>query len=299
MTLKGVIPVIPTPFSENGQDILYDKFSDIIQMTLHEGASAVMLFGAGGEFYKLTDSEKVNLLKLAVEVSSGRGGVVTTVTPHSTLHAQRQAVLFQEMGARAVNIMPPSFASPSPSMILEHIVEVSRAIRVPLIIQYAPALTGSGIPLEVFEKIRENVGGELYIKVEASPTGPAITALLDSAGDGYNIAIGNGGECLFEAWQRGARVVMPGGAFVKPYCDFINAWEKGNRELALSLYNKFLPYLHFIYRNIEEFVYMEKYVLMERGYLDAPTCRKPGITPDGTTLEILSIIADRVKKDFY
>ena len=53
----------------------------------------------------------------------------------------------------ALNMMPPSFAMPTQDMIAEHLTEVAGAVSIPLIIQYAPALTGMGIAAETFEKI--------------------------------------------------------------------------------------------------------------------------------------------------
>jgi 4-hydroxy-tetrahydrodipicolinate synthase len=281
--LKGSVPVIPTPFSQDGSEILYERFTALINKVLEEGASAVMLFGAGGEFYKLTGEEKARLLDEAVGVCRGKVPVVATVTAHATRNAIKEAETFQKAGADFINIMPPSFGLPSGIMIRDHIVELSKAIGVPLILQYAPALTGSAISNEVFAHIAERTGNELYIKIEAVPTGPALTSLLNATGGKYRIIIGNAGECLYEALERGAVAVMAGAAFVKPYMDIIAAFERGDKDSALERYMIFLPYLHFIQRHIEEFISMEKLVLQRRGVLPNAACRMPAMYPDSHT----------------
>jgi dihydrodipicolinate synthase/N-acetylneuraminate lyase len=48
--LKGVIPVIPTPFTEDGTYIEYDSFAKLVELAIKDGANAIALFGAGGEF---------------------------------------------------------------------------------------------------------------------------------------------------------------------------------------------------------------------------------------------------------
>lgn len=296
---KGIIPVIPTPFSDDGERVLYDQFAKVVDLAIREGANSIMLFGAGGEFYKLTEAEKQGLLVEALQVCSGRAGVAVTVTSHATRQAVREAEAYQKLGAGLVNIMPPSFAAPTGAMVMEHIVGVARAVSVPVMIQYAPALTGSGISNEVFAQIADRIQGELYIKVEAIPTGPAITAVIEATRGRCNVVIGNGGECLYEAWERGAVSVMPGASLVKPYHDIITAFESGDREMAWNMYRAFLPYLHFIHRHIEEFVYMEKTILMERGILSTNTCRKPAMSPDQVSLQILMRAYHCVQEYFY
>ncbi|MDR0656642.1 MAG: dihydrodipicolinate synthase family protein [Treponema sp.] len=297
--LKGSIPVIPTPFSLDGSEILYDRFAAIIDNAIQEGAASIMIFGGGGEFYKLTARERGRLLKEAIQVCKGKIPVVATVTQHATRNAIQEIEAFQKAGADVINVMPPSFAAPSGIMIRDHIIELSKVVKVPMMIQYAPALTGSAISNEVFAQIADSTRNELYIKAEAVPTGPAITSIMKATGGRYSVIIGNAGECLYEALDRGAVAVMPGAAFVKPYCDIMTAFEKGDKDKAFELYMIFLPYLHFIQRHIEEFVSMEKLVLQQRGLLPNAVCRMPAIYPDNYTSSLLMKICQHVIHHFY
>ncbi len=299
MLLKGTVPVIPTPFSQDGGHILFDAFAQIIEQAMDESATAIMLFGAGGEFYKLTQEERCLLLKEAKQVCGNRAQVAATVTEHATLHAERQALLYQEMGAAAINIMPPSFGAPTSAMVQQHMMDVARVVEVPLMIQYAPALTGGTLPNEIFAAIAQRVKGELYIKIEATPTGPAITSLLEATQHKFHVVIGNGGECLYEALERGAVATLSGAAFIKPYQDIIDAFRQGDRANARKKYDAFLPYLHFIHRHIEEFISMEKMVLEARGLLPNHTCRQPTMLPDETSRKLLMEITAYVLEQFY
>ena len=297
--LEGVFPVVPTPFSEDGGAVLYDRFAEVVEMCIREGASAIVLFGAGGEFYKLDAREKETLLQTALEVCGKQTPVIATVTQHATQHAVREAAHFAACGVAAVNLMPPSFGAPTPAMVREHILAVAAAVQMPLIIQYAPALTGGVLPAALFAEVAERAGGELYIKVEATPTGPAISAIEAATGGRYRMIIGNGGECLYEALCRGGAGVMPGAALVKPYCDIIRAFRGGEQEDAYRLYCDFLPYLHFIHRHIEEFVAMEKMILQRRGILQNHVCRKPDMVPDEVSAKLLMRHVDAVCRAFY
>jgi 4-hydroxy-tetrahydrodipicolinate synthase len=285
--IKGIIPVVPTPFSDDGSTILYDRFRAIVELVIQEGADAIMLFGAGGEFYKLNGEERRRLLVEALQICKDRIPVAATVTAHATIHAIEEADSFQRMGVGLINIMPPSFGAPTGIMIRDHILDLAKTIEIPIMLQYAPALTGSVIYNEVFSQIADAAGNDLYIKIEAVPTGPAISKLVTETKGKYHVIIGNAGECLYEALERGAIGVMGGCAFVKPYRDIIDAFGRGDRQKAYELFNLFLPYLHFIHRHIEEFVSMEKMILCWRGILKDMVCRSPNMYPDSYSVDLL------------
>lgn len=296
--LKGVIPVLPTPFTDNGKYVDFGSVENLVEMAIRDGAHALCLFAAGAEFYKLSQEEKKELYHRVIMANKGRVPLVPTVSSHATALAVREAIYYEKKGAAALNMMPPSFAMPTQDMIAEHLIEVAGAVSIPLIIQYAPALTGMGIAAETFEKISKGGNRELYIKLEAQPTGPAITALKKQTSDRFEIIVGNGGDCMYEALVRGACAVMPGAALIRPYRMIYDAFEKENPEEAFKLFNRSLPYIHLMQRDIESFVAMEKVILKRRGILKNAVCRQPNRYPDSQTLKLLERHLEYIRKEF-
>lgn len=287
--LKGIIPVIPTPFSENGEKADIEVFQRLVEHGIDEGANALCLFAAGAEFYKLTKEERKELLNAAVAVNQGRVPILVTVSEHATLLAEREASYYQEHGADAINIMPPSFAAPSGPMITRHLARVCKSVSIPAMIQYAPALTGMTIALEAFREIMESGSiPELYVKLEASPTGPLITSFQNATKGKYHIVVGNGGECMYEALERGACAVMPGLSMVRKFREIYDMYSAGNAETAYKMFQRFLPFVHFMLRDIEQFVAMEKIILRDKGLLPNTLCREPNNYPDPYTINILN-----------
>lgn len=297
-TLKGIIPVIPTPFTDDGKYVDYGNFEDIVDMAIRDGAHGICLFAAGAEFYKLTMDERKELFQRALQANKGRVPIVATVSSHATVLAIREAIYYEKKGAAALNIMPPGFASPTSEMLVKHLRTIADSVRIPIIIQYAPALNGVEIPCSTFEGIGEKNSRELYIKLEASPTGPAITALRSKTHNKYGIIVGNGGECMYEALFRGACAVMPGAALIRPYRMIYDAFEKGEKEKAFDLFNKYLPHIHLMQRDIESFVALEKIILKKRGIMRNTVCRQPGKYPDKQTLALLEQHLDYVYREF-
>lgn len=286
-SLRGIIPALPTPFTDDGRYVDYGNFEKLVEMAVRDGAHALCLFAAGAEFYKLTLEERKELFHRALSANRGRLPLVATVSSQAAVLAVREATYYEKKGAAALNIMPPSFGSPSQSMVTEYLTEISSSISIPMIIQYAPALNGMNIAAETFCKISENQTHELYIKLEASPTGPAITALKKATGNKYGIIIGNGGECMYEALLRGACAVMPGAALLRPYRMIYDVFEEGNEKKAFDLFNLYLPHIHLMQRDIESFVAMEKMILNKRGIMKNFVCRKPCNYPDSQTIALL------------
>ena len=73
--LDGVIPVIPTPFSD---DELIDEASlrQAIEFVAHRKMAALCLPAYGSEFYKLTDVEHETVVGIAIDQASGKSPVV-------------------------------------------------------------------------------------------------------------------------------------------------------------------------------------------------------------------------------
>ena len=64
--LYGVVPVIPTPFTET-EEIDENALRTLIDFAVTTGVSAACLPAYASEFYKLTDEEKLRVVRIAVE----------------------------------------------------------------------------------------------------------------------------------------------------------------------------------------------------------------------------------------
>jgi dihydrodipicolinate synthase/N-acetylneuraminate lyase len=74
-TLTGAVPVIPTPFQED-ESIDYDALASCIEFAARVGVSAVCLPAYASEFYKLSESEREQIVETAVRAAAGRVSVI-------------------------------------------------------------------------------------------------------------------------------------------------------------------------------------------------------------------------------
>ena len=80
-SLSGVVPIIPTPFTEQ-EEIDEGALRDLIEFAIAGKVDAVCLPAYASEFYKLTDPEKLRVVKIAVDHSAGRVKIVAQSNIH-------------------------------------------------------------------------------------------------------------------------------------------------------------------------------------------------------------------------
>ena len=61
--LKGICPILPTPFLDNGE-VDYESLKNLVEFMLAAGVSGIALFGNASEAFALTQSEKAKIAKV-------------------------------------------------------------------------------------------------------------------------------------------------------------------------------------------------------------------------------------------
>ena len=279
--IKGICPIIATPFKENG-DVDYKGLEKLVGALIDGGCHAVTLFGIAGEYYKLTDEERIKMAEITIAVCKKKGGTsILSVTDHSTEIAAKRAKQFEDMGADCLMMLPPFFLKPGAGWLYEHMKAIGKAVSIPVMAQYAPEQTGVAIAPDMFKKLGAECPNIIYYKIECKPAGPYITNLIKMTNpETTKIFVGNAGFQLIEAMDRGAIGAMPGCSMYDVYLDIYNHYVNGDREGAIELHNKILPMLNHIRQNVEQIISFEKRILKKRGIIDSDYCRKPSYDTD-------------------
>lgn len=280
--IKGICPIIATPFLENG-DVDYAGLENVVATLIKGGCHAVTLFGIAGEYYKLTDEERLRMAEITIATCKKYGGTsILSVTDHATEIAEKRAAQFAEMGADCLMMLPPFFLKPSAGWLYQHMKAIAKAApNTPIMAQYAPEQTGVAIGPDVFKRLGEECPNIIYYKIECKPAGPYITNLIGiTSPETTKIFVGNAGFQLIEAMDRGAIGAMPGCSMYDVYLDIYNHYVDGDRAGAIELHNKILPMLNHIRQNVEQIISFEKRILKRRGVIGSDYCRKPSYDTD-------------------
>ncbi|OZB98229.1 4-hydroxy-tetrahydrodipicolinate synthase [Paenibacillus sp. XY044] len=138
---QGVIPAMVTPFDDDGR--LHEKIvRQMIRRLLQAGVHGIFVLGTNGEFFAMSDDEKVELVRIAADEIAGKvplyagSGAVTTA---ETVSLSRK---LEEAGADVLSIITPYFVPVNPSEIYEHFAAAAGSTDLPVVLYNIPARTG-------------------------------------------------------------------------------------------------------------------------------------------------------------
>lgn len=182
----------------------------------------------------------------------------------------------------AVGLSASSFRLPSPSAgdLYNHMKLVGQAVKIPVMVQYAPEQTGVAIEPGVLQRLGNEVENIIYYKIECKPVGGYITRLLQLTEGRAQVLVGNAGYQMIEAFDRGATGAMPGCSMYDLYLKIYDLYFAGNRKEAIVVHNDLLPMLNHIRQGVEQIIFYEKKILKKRGFIESDYCRLPSFTAD-------------------
>ena len=274
--VQGVSPVLQTPFTDDG-DVDYEGFRRVVRHVMSTGVTSVMFPGFAGEFYKLSEAERTRLTELLIAEARDFPGVavVAAVQDHATRLAVERARWSVAAGADVINLLPPFLLGPSAEHIDYHLRQVLAAVApVPVVVQYAPTETGTGLSAEALAAIAADHSNFALVKVESSPPGPFITELAELPQPLASLE-GYAGVQLPDAIRRGAVGTQPGSSFTEIYVEIWRLFAAGDEAGGRALHGRLLPYISYWMLHTEIINAAEKLISQRRGLIASDHCRAP------------------------
>ena len=274
----GVIPILPTPFSESGEiDEL--AFRNVIDAAIQDGVDGLAMFGLASEYAKLADAEKLRLTRILVQHTAKRVPVIVSITHHSLEVARKEAAEAIRIGADALMIMPPFLMTPSLEAVRGHVSAIAAETDAPVIVQYAPIQTGSNLTAEILYALHQKHPNFAYVKVDLVPSGPMISRLRSLSRESLKTMVGYMGLHLPQDVERGAVAVMPTVSLARAFVELFRLL-KNDPDRGRKLHERLLPMLTFMMQSVEMLIAVEKLLLQRRGLLTSAYCRSPAFTLD-------------------
>ena len=158
----GLVHTPITPFKRD-HSIDYDTYAKVIEFHVKHGAEALALPMPEGEDMSLTDPELRQMLEFAIKQVKGRVPVIAHVSDAGTSIAVERAVHAEKTGAAAIVSHPPYFWHPKPAMIVEHLVRIAAAVKLPFFVFNPPvesvgAALSSDMILQLVERVPNLAG---------------------------------------------------------------------------------------------------------------------------------------------
>lgn len=291
--LFGSVPIIPTPFTAD-ESIDEAALRDLIEFAISSGLQAVCLPAYASEFYKLTDDEKLLVVKIAVEQSAGRLQIVAQSNHPSLKVAIGLAKANIAAGANIISLAIPRIFILPEAAIKEYLSEFFAAIPdTPVLVQdFNPG--GSSISVSLINELRLQHTNFKYLKLEEPLCAPKFEEIITVTEGTIGVFEGWGGLYLLELIPVGIAGVMPGLAVSDILQKIFFLRKKGEDTKAFELFERVMPQIFFSLQNMELFHYAEKELLMARGVLKNSNSRKAAYIPDASSVAYIKELNQRI-----
>lgn len=290
MSLRGVFPVLPTPFAPDGAP---DEaaFRRLIDFAVEAGVDGIVFPGMASEVETLSAAERGRLVGVLGAHLGGRLPFIVGASHADPAESAARAREGMAVGAVAAMIMAPPHAGQEVAKHVAFYAAVAAAAPgIAIMLQNAPAPNGAGLPPEKVAEVAAGVPAIRYVKEETLPCGQHVTRILAAAKGGLEGVMGGAGaRFVLDEFARGANGTMPALELADAHAAMWRAWSRGDRAEARRLYNLTLPLLVF---QMTFRVRATKEVLKRRGLLEHTGARATGPKFDaGDVEEIGALIA--------
>jgi 4-hydroxy-tetrahydrodipicolinate synthase len=152
--LGEVLTAIVTPFKKGGS-IDYERFRELAQHLLDHGSDGFVVAGTTGESPTLTDDERLELFRVAVDAVDGQGTVVAGTGTYSTAHSVHLTRAAHESGVDGFLVVTPYYSKPPPRGIVEHFKAISAESDRPIVVYNIPSRVVINIEPETMAELAE------------------------------------------------------------------------------------------------------------------------------------------------
>lgn len=279
--LSGIVPIVPVPFRPDGA-IDDEDLRSLIDFCIQGEAAAVCLPAYGSEFYKLSEAERLHVVRVAVEASGGRVPVIGQANHASVSVAVDLALRMEAAGADLISMAAPRVFGLGEEDLLRYFTGVCREIRGPLLIQdFNPG--GPTVGATFAARLRRECPNFRYLKLEDPMMGPRVRSILEATDGEVGVLEGWGGMYLMELIPCGICGVMPGTAPLIPLREAFERRREGDVEGAYAAFQQVLPLIVFELQHMELFLHVEKRLLKAMGVIRHTHVREATLRLDPDT----------------
>jgi 4-hydroxy-tetrahydrodipicolinate synthase len=282
--LKGVISVLPTPFTPDDQ-LDVPSLRRVVDAYIGSGADGLVALGFTSEVARLSADEKRQTLEVVMEQTAGRVPVVVGTSAAGTKLCVDATLQAQRSGASAVMVSPPAMPRLDSQAVLNHFMSLAEATDIPIVVQDFPPLTGYFMEPWLLAQIVREVPTARVIKLEDAPTPTKAYRILDAVGDlEVEIFGGLGGGFLLEELLAGASGAMTGFAYPEILVRIVSLYHAGRVDEAASFFYRTVALMRFEFQ-AGIGVAIRKELLKRRGVFTGVGIRTPGPPLDPSTIQ--------------
>lgn len=288
----GVFPALTTKFTADDKLDL-PLFEKNLRAQLDAGVEGIILGGTLGESSVLSNEEKFELLRFAVDKVAGKVPVIMNIAEGSTREAIKLANESEKCGAKGLMMLPPMRYKSDHRETVQYFKDVANSTSLPIMIYNNPVDYKIEVTLDMFAELVENKN--IQAVKESTRDVSNVTRMINRFGDRFKILCGVD-TIAMEELMLGAHGWVAGlvCAFPKETVAVYKLTKANKIADALEIYRWFLPLLELdIHPKLVQYI---KLAEQEAG-IGSEHVRKPRLTLVGEERDrILRVIREGISK---
>lgn len=189
---KGCGTAISTPFTEDG--VNFKEFKRLLEEQVKNNVDAIIVCGTTGESATMTEQERKDTIKCAIDTVAGRVKVIAGTGANNTKSAIEMSKYAEEVGADGLLVVTPYYNKTTQAGLIAHYKVIAEAVKIPIIMYSVPSRTGVNINPETCLELSkiENI---VAVK-EASGNISQVAKIVALCGDNLDIYSGNDDQII-------------------------------------------------------------------------------------------------------
>ena len=151
--LNGVATAMITPFNKEGVNLT--ELGKMIEFQIAGGVDALVILGTTGEPSTMTEDEKTEVIKYAVNKTDGRIKIIVGTGSNDTKKAIAASQTAQRLGADGILAVTPYYNKCTQEGLYRYYKEICNSVSIPVIAYNVPSRTGVNILPETAERLAD------------------------------------------------------------------------------------------------------------------------------------------------
>ena len=237
--LKGLYVALVTPFKEDGS-LHEEKLRELVRFHVDAGTDGLVPCATTSENPSYTWEEHFRIIDIVVKEAAGKIQVIAGCGTNSTAKSIENTRKAAELGADGAMTVTPYYNKPTQEGLYAHFMKLADEGGLPLMLYNVPGRTGVNMLPATVERLSTH---ELIVAIkEASGSLEQMSEIIMRCGRNLVLLSGDDPITLPILAVGGKGVVSVVGNIVpKDVLTLIEAYEKGDRQKALSWHYKLLP----------------------------------------------------------
>ena len=140
---KGCGTAIATPFTEDV--VNFEEFGKLLEEQIKQEVDAIIVCGTTGESATMTDKERKDTIKFAIDKVAKRAKVIAGTGSNNTRAAIELSKYAESVGADGILVVTPYYNKTTQAGLIEHYKAIAEAVTIPIIMYSVPSRTGVNI----------------------------------------------------------------------------------------------------------------------------------------------------------